>query len=291
MYAARRKVLSMLYDHELTAQEAEELLEAMEIAPASIEPSVPRPELIGDSEWSRQFLKTLDKISDTQSPVLIQGESGTGKYLVAQMLHYQSRRASDPFIHVHCGATPEPLIESELFGHEKGAFTGAVARKLGKVELVNGGTLFLDEIDSLPLDTQVKLLRLLEERTFERVGGTQALTADVRIVAVTHLDLKKRVDEGRFRSDLYYRLSVACLQTAPLRDRREDIPTMVVHFLQRKARRDEETLLEVSREAMEILSGHDWPGNVAELANVIEKAAVQCEGSRILPEHVSDLAA
>ena len=285
MYAARRKVLDMLHDHRLTVQEAEELLEIIE-TPALQESSLPKPELIGDSGWNRQFLKTLDKIAATQSPVLVQGEPGTGKALIAQMLHYQSPRASGPFIQVDCRALPDALIASELFGHEKGAFTGAHQRRLGRVELARGGTLFLGPIEAISLENQAKLLQLLEEGTFERLGGTEILASDVRLVVATDKDLKKLVDEGAFRSDLYYQLSVSVLQIAPLRERRDDIPTLIAHFLQGKAKRDSALPLKASREAVEILSAHDWPGNVAELASAIERAAVQCEGEEILPEHL-----
>ena len=288
MFAARRKVLTMLYDHKLVVQEAEELLDAMR---AKSEPSVSKPQLIGDSQWNRQFLKTLDKIATTQSPVLIHGEPGTGKMHVAQLLHYQSSRAGGPLVQVNCGATPEILVDSELFGHEKDAFTGALAQKTGKVELARGGTLILEEIDAAPAATQARLLRLLEESAFERVGGTQTLTADVRVVAIAHLeDLKKQIDEGRFRTDLYYRLSVSSLLTAPLRERREDIPTLATHFLHTKAQRDGEVPLKISPEAMESLVTYDWPGNARELANVIERTSMQCEESEIQLEHVPELA-
>jgi DNA-binding NtrC family response regulator len=290
MYAARRKILDMLHDHVLTVSDAEELLDAMEASSAPTEPSLPRPELIGDSGWNRQFLKTLDKIAATQSPVLVQGEPGTGKALIAQMIHYQSQRASGPFIQVDCSALPDALVASELFGHEKGAFTGAHQRRLGRVELARGGTLFLGPIEALSPETQMRLLRLLEEGTFERLGGTDSLESDVRIVAATDKDLKKLVDEGTFRSDLYYQLSVSVLQTAPLRERRDDIATLVAHFLQGKAKRDGNVPLKASLEAIEILSAHDWPGNVAELANVVEKAAMQCEGDEIELEHLPELA-
>ena len=290
MYAARRKILAMLHDHALTVREAEELLDAVEAAANPTEPSMPKPELIGDSGWNRQFVKTLDRIAATQSPVLVQGEQGTGKALIAQMIHYQSRRASGPFIHVDCSALPDALIASELFGHEKGAFTGAHQRRPGRVELARGGTLFPDRIEALTPETQTRLLRLLEEGAFERLGGTDTLESDVRLVAATDRDLKKLVDDGAFRADLYYRLSVSVLQTAPLRERRGDIATLVAHFLQGKAERDGTVPLKVSLEAMEILSTYNWPGNVAELANVVEKAAVQCEGDEIEPEHLPELA-
>ena len=246
--------------------------------------------MIGDSGWNRQFLKTLDKIAATQSPVLVQGEPGTGKALIAQMIHYQSQRASGPFIQVDCSALPDALVDSELFGHEKGAFTGAHQRRLGRVELARGGTLLLGPIEALSPETQMKLLRLLEEGTFERLGGTDSLESDVRIVAATGEDLKKLVDGGEFRSDLYYQLSVSVLQTAPLRERRDDIATLVAHFLQGKAKRDSTVPLKASQEAIEILSAHDWPGNVAELANAVEKAAMQCEGDEIEPAHLPELA-
>lgn len=290
MYAARRKLLDMLHDHVLTVPDAEELLDAMAAAATPTEPSVPKPELIGDSGWNRQFLKTLDKIAATRSPVLVQGEPGTGKALIAQMIHYQSQRANGPFIQVDCSALPDALIASELFGHEKGAFTGAHQRRLGRVELARGGTLFLGPIEALSPETQMRLLRLLEEGTFERLGGTDSLESDVRIVAATGKDLKKLVDEDVFRSDLYYQLSVSVLQTAPLRERREDIATLIAHFLQGKAKRDGAVPLKISLEAMEILTAHDWPGNVAELANVVEKAAMQCEGDELEPAHLPELA-
>jgi len=290
MYAARRKVLDMLHDHVLTVPDAEELLDAMEAAATPTEPSVPKPELIGDSGWNRQFLKTLDKIAATQSPVLVQGEPGTGKALIAQMLHYQSQRASGPFIRVDCSALPDALVASELFGHEKGAFTGAHQRRLGRIELARGGTLLLGPIEALSPEDQMKLVRLLEEGSFERLGGTDSLESDVRIVAATGKDLKKLVDAGEFRSDLYYQLSVSVLQTAPLRERRDDIATLTAHFLQGKAKRDGTAPLKASQEAIEILSAHDWPGNVADLANVVEKAAVQCEGDKLEPANLPKLA-
>jgi len=291
MYAARRKVLDMLHDHVLTVSDAEDLLDAMEATANPTEPSVPKPELIGDSGWNRQFLKTLDKIAATQSPVLVQGEPGTGKALIAQMIHYQSQRASGTFTQVDCSALPDTLVDSELFGHEKGAFTGAHQRRLGRVELARGGTLFLGPIEALSPETQMRLVRLLEKGTFERLGGTDSLESDVRIIAATGKDLKTLVDAGEFRSDLYYQLSVSVLQTAPLRERRDDIATLVAHFLQGKAKRDDTVPLKVSLAAMELLSTHNWPGNVAELANAVEKAAVQCEGDEIEPEHLPELAA
>ena len=286
MYAARRKVLTMLYDHKLVVQEAEEMLDAMQVKP---EPSISKPQLAGDSQWNRQFLKTLDKIASTQSPVLVQGEAGTGKMLVAQLLHYQSSRAGGPLMQVDCSATPDVLVDSELFGHEEGAFTGAIAQKPGKVEAADGGTLILEGIDAVPVETQARLLRLMEQGTFERVGGNQPLTTDVRIVAITQRDLSEPVDAGRFRSDLYYRLSVSSLLTAPLRERREDIPTIAAHFLRTRAQRDGTTPLAISSEAIDALAAYDWPGNVAELANVIEKATLLCDGNEIQPEHVQQL--
>ena len=286
MYAARRKVLNMLYDHKLMVQEAEDLLDAMGAKSA---PSITKPQLAGDSQWNRQFLKTLDKIAGTQSPVLIQGEQGTGKMLVAQLLHYQSSRAGGPLVQVDCSATPDILVDSELFGHEEGAFTGAIAQKLGKVEAANGGTLVLEGVDAAPVETQARLLRLIEQGTFERVGGTETLTADLRVVAIAHIDISQQVDEGLFRPDLYYRLSVASLLTAPLRERREDIPTLATHFVQTKAERDDEAPLKISAEAMGALMAYDWPGNAAELANVIERATMQCEDSEIQLAHVPEL--
>ena len=200
--------------------------------------------------------------------MLILGETGTGKGLAAGTVHGLSQRKDGPFIQVNCGAIPEGLVESELFGHEKGAFTSAIVRKLGKVELAAGGTLFLDEIGDLALDAQVKLLQLLEEHTFERVGGTETLTADVRIVAATNRDLQRMVNEGRFREDLYFRLQVFPMRLPPLRERREDIPRLATYFMEQMGTHLHKEVTQLTSDALAALKAYDWPGNVRELERI-----------------------
>ncbi|OGG52319.1 MAG: hypothetical protein A3F84_00425 [Candidatus Handelsmanbacteria bacterium RIFCSPLOWO2_12_FULL_64_10] len=287
MYAARRKVLTMVHEHKLTVDEGEELLDAMEMPRESSSPAIPRIELIGESEWNQQFLKTLDKIAATQSPVLIQGETGTGKELIARRIHYNSRRARGPFMTLSCATLTGTLLESELFGHERGAFTGATQTRKGLLEAAHGGTLFLDAIEALPPETQIRLCSFLQNGYFTRVGGTRPVYADVRVAGATHQDLKWLVDHGKFRSDLYYRLSVSLVQAAPLRERREDIPVLAEYFVQKQAERDGRRPLRISDEAMKTLHEYPWPGNVAQLANVIEKALVLCDGDEITPEHLA----
>jgi len=220
--------------------------------------------------------------------VLILGETGTGKGLAARTVHELSTRASGPFVQVHCGAIPETLVESELFGHEKGAFTGAISRKLGKVELAKGGTLFLDEIGDMPLESQVKLLELLEERTFERVGGTETLQADVRILAATNRNLQQMVEAGTFRDDLYFRLQVFPVQLPPLRERREDIPLLAIYFMQRMAAHlNKAQVTQLTPQALSVLRAHDWPGNVRELEHAVSRAVVVCPGPAIRAEDIA----
>jgi DNA-binding NtrC family response regulator len=242
--------------------------------------------LIGKSPAMREIYSHITQIADTRTTVLLTGESGTGKELVARALHYNSSRREGPFIAINCAALPETLIESELFGHEKGAFTDALARRLGKVELAHGGTLFLDEIGDLSLPTQAKLLRFLQEREFTRVGGTQASKVDVRIIAATNRHLENLLQDGQFREDLYYRINVVSLRLPPLRDRREDIPLLARHFLGKRLEEAKRPNLEISKEAMEILTNYSWPGNVRELENVIEQAMVWCRGTIITPDHL-----
>jgi len=218
----------------------------------------------------------------TDVPVLIQGESGTGKELVAQSIHFRSRRRNGPFIPLSCAALSPTLLESELFGHEKGAFTGAYRRKRGKLELADGGTLFLDDVDDIPLDLQVKLVRVLQEFQFERVGGTELIKVDVRVIAATKRDLMRMIVEGNFRDDLYYRLKVLSISLPPLRERKEDIPLLVEHFLKLHAPRP----MSIAPEAMEVLIDHDWPGNVRELENTIQRMIALCEGNTLGIVHV-----
>jgi transcriptional regulator with PAS, ATPase and Fis domain len=220
------------------------------------------------------------RVAPTDTSVLITGASGTGKEVVAQAIHAQSKRREGPFITVNCAALPEPLLESELFGHERGSFTGADRRKLGRFELANGGTLFLDEIGEIGQSIQVKLLRSLETKSFERVGGTSSVTVDVRIIAATNRDLVAAVQTAQFREDLFYRLNVFPVALPPLRERREDIPALAQHFTA-------PTGLALGDAALETLRRYDWPGNVRELRNVLERAAILCDGGVIESEHLA----
>jgi transcriptional regulator with PAS, ATPase and Fis domain len=223
------------------------------------------------------------------STVLILGESGTGKDLLARAIHAESERASGPFVAVSCAALTETLLESELFGHERGAFTGANTRHTGKFEAADGGTLFLDEIGDISAKLQLDLLRVLEERRVTRVGGTGSIPVDVRVVAATNRDLARMVEDGTFRKDLYYRLNVIPLTIPPLRDRKEDIPLLVDHLLERLAVETGKRIEEVSDEAMARLLAHDWPGNVRELRNILERGLVLAHGAVLRPEHLGDL--
>lgn len=228
--------------------------------------------LIGDSGDMRTVRRLVEQVAPSSATVLINGESGTGKEVVARQIHDRSGRKG-PFVAVNCGAIPEHLLESELFGHERGAFTGAVAARAGRFELAEGGTFFLDEIGDMPAVMQVKLLRVLEERTIERVGGSKSIPVDVRLVAATHRDLPKRIEDGKFREDLYYRLSVFPIDISPLRDRPEDVPPLVAEFI-RRMHNDQSVNLRISTNAMSILQDYAWPGNVRELANLIERLLV-----------------
>ncbi|MGE3808402.1 MAG: sigma-54 interaction domain-containing protein, partial [Gemmataceae bacterium] len=237
--------------------------------------------ILGSSRAISQLLQLVRKVSATPSAVLIRGESGTGKELLAHALHVNSERARKPFVKVHCAALSPGLLESELFGHVKGAFTGAHRDKVGRFELANSGTLFLDEIGDIDLDVQTKLLRVLQEKTFERVGSSTTIQVDVRIVAATHQDLEGLIEAGRFRRDLYYRLKVIDLYVPPLRERREDIPELVLHFLSRYAKQCGKPVAQVDDEALMLLKSHRWQGNIRELENVIERAVVVTEGPSI----------
>ena len=241
--------------------------------------------IVGNSPAMQEIYKIIGRIANTDTTVLIQGESGTGKELIAKVIHYHSPRWSGPFVAINCSAIPRELLESELFGHEKGAFTGALARRPGRFELADGGTLFLDEVGDLPAEVQVKLLRVLQERTFERVGGTETLKTDVRVISATHRDLEKAISENEFREDLYYRLAVLLVHLPPLRDRKEDIPLLVKRFLG-DLQKEAQGRLRISPDAMERLVAYGWPGNVRELQNEIRRAAVLCDGI-ILETHLS----
>ena len=247
-------------------------------------------DMIGVSPVFRQLMTLIDQVADSSATVLIQGESGTGKELLARAIHDRSSRRAGPFVAVNCAALPETLLESELFGYEKGAFTGAAGRKEGRFELADGGTLFLDEVADLSPVTQPKILRVLQEGEFERVGGTKTIRVDVRIVTATNQDLATLVREKRFREDLFYRLNVITIVAPPLRDKREDIPVLAEHFLRVYAAKNNRRLDGVSDEAMACLEAYSWPGNVRELENVMERAVVLARGARIeladLPDSV-----
>ncbi len=237
--------------------------------------------LIGTTPVMRQVFETIQKVAETDLTVLVRGESGTGKELVAQAIHNTGSRKNRPFVAVNCAAISRELVESELFGHEKGAFTGADSRRIGRFEAASGGTILLDEIGDMPLETQAKVLRVLQERTVERVGGNQPIQVDVRVVAATHHDLEEEVKTGRFREDLYYRLKVVEIELAPLRKRIPDLPALCDRFLEQVAERLKREKKQFSAEAMARLMGYFWPGNVRELRNVIEQAAVLCSGEVI----------
>ncbi len=243
--------------------------------------------MIGESEAFREVLRTIRVVSPTDSTVLVQGETGTGKELVARAIHELSGRSKQAFVKVNCAAIPATLLESELFGHEKGSFTGAFAQKIGRFELAHKGTLFLDEIGEIPLELQCKLLRALQEQELERLGGNRTIHVDVRFVAATNRNLKQMVEGGRFRSDLYYRLHVFPLTVPPLRERREDIPLLIRYFTQRFAKRMNRAIEEIPSSSIEALTAYDWPGNVRELQNIIERSVILSSGRRlevVLPE-------
>jgi DNA-binding NtrC family response regulator len=245
------------------------------------------PRIIGENAALRQVLQQLHRAAATDATVLLEGESGTGKELFARALHVLSPRADGPFVAINCAAIPDNLLETELFGHEKGAFTGAAQRKPGRFEVAHRGTLFLDEIGELPLNLQAKILRALEEKRFERVGGTQSLHVDVRVVAATNRQLKQRVAERQFREDLYFRLSVFPIQIPPLRDRADDVVILARHFVDKFCKEMNKKTLMLTPAALDELSSYPWPGNVRELQNCIERAVILCEGDSIHPRHLN----
>jgi two-component system, NtrC family, nitrogen regulation response regulator GlnG len=241
-------------------------------------------ELIGSSPGRERGKEIIGKVAVTDSPVLVEGESGTGKELVAKTIHYNSPRWNQPFVAINCAAIPRDLLESELFGHEKGAFTGALDRRLGKFELADGGTLFLDEVGDIPLELQTKLLRVLQDHEYSRVGGRDVLKADVRILAATNQDLDKAVREKRFREDLYFRLKVIPIYLPPLRERRGDIALLIGYFIDKINREMGIQISGVSPEAQKLLESHTWPGNVRELENTLIRAAVLSSGPILFPK-------
>ncbi len=238
--------------------------------------------MVGQSDAMKEVAFLIQQVAKTGATVLITGESGTGKEVVAVEIHKASNRVDKPFVAVNCAALPEQLLESELFGHEKGAFTGATSKKKGRFEIADTGTIFLDEIGEMPISMQAKLLRVLQERCFERVGGTETIDVDVRVIATTNLDLANAISHGTFREDLYYRLNVMRISMPPLRSRKEDIPLLVNHFLKKF---DPSNSKKISSVAMKILTSYNWPGNIRELQNAIERALIVCQGAEIKPEH------
>jgi DNA-binding NtrC family response regulator len=240
-----------------------------------------RHSIVGDSPALHRVLEQISQVAPTDSTVLIQGETGTGKELVARAIHDAGARRERPLVKLNCAALPRELVESELFGHEKGAFTGAMQQRRGRFELADGGTLFLDEVGELPLEAQAKLLRVLQEREFERVGGTRSLQVDVRVIAATNRDLQSQVAAGRFRPDLFYRLNVFPITVPPLRERRNDIARLVPHFAAKTARKLGRTLDGIAPGFIERASAYDWPGNIRELENVVERAMIMSRGSML----------
>jgi DNA-binding NtrC family response regulator len=272
--------------------------EALDVARRMREPAVlaetaPDPDadgsIVGSCPAMREVYKAIGRVAAQNVPVLITGESGTGKELVARAIYQHGLRAKAPFLALNCAAIPEQLLESELFGHEKGAFTGADRRRIGKFELVSGGTLFLDEIGDMPLALQAKMLRLLQEQSFERVGGNETVRTDVRLIAATHRDLKAWSAEEKFRSDLYHRLSVFTIHLPSLRERGDDLPLLVRHYLRRLSRELGREVQEVAPEVLERLHGYSWPGNIRELQSVLKQALLQASGTVLLPAFLPEL--
>jgi DNA-binding NtrC family response regulator/PAS domain-containing protein len=271
-------------EHERLTQELRRLTEELRkeniVLRGEIDKTSMFEEVIGASAVLQEVLARAAKVAPTDTTVLITGETGTGKELIARAIHKRSNRAERPFVSVSCAAIPSSLIMSELFGHEKGAFTGAIQRRVGRFELAEGGTLFLDEVGDLPLETQISLLRVIQEREFERIGGTEVLRCDVRVIAATNRELQAQIASGAFRSDLYYRLNVFPIRVPPLRERREDIPLLVNYFVDRCATRAGRKITHVPTKALETLQAYSWPGNVRELQNVIERSLIITESNR-----------
>jgi PAS domain S-box-containing protein len=276
---AAREELRKAQERELAAKQREIVQLRSEVQ----KETVPEHTLLGASPVMKDLRGLIRKVAPSKTTALITGENGTGKELVARALHYLSPRATKPFVELNCAALTQTLLESELFGHEKGAFTGAAARRFGKFEQAHGGTLFLDEIGDMPLEIQPKFLKVLEERTFQRVGGDERIEVDVRVICATNHDLVEMVKKGSFREDLYYRINIVHIEVPPLRDRGTDIPELAEHFLAR-ANRAEKREVSLSEEALEILMGHPWPGNVRELRHAIDRAVLVCDANVILPK-------
>ncbi|HEU4382391.1 MAG TPA: sigma-54 dependent transcriptional regulator [Anaeromyxobacteraceae bacterium] len=276
------------FEHEELKKVIAKATRAHEFERQNVHAEGEKPPLVGQSQAMRQVYEVIGKVADSPSTVLITGESGTGKELVAQALHRGSSRRDKPLIKVNCAAIPKDLVESELFGYERGAFTGAVGSKPGRFELADGGTLFLDEIGEVPLEMQVKLLRALQESEFERVGGVKTIRVDVRLITATNRDLKALIAEERFREDLYYRLNVVPIALPPLRDRREDIPLLVQHFIEKYDRRLGKKVERLDDEAMQVLVHYSWPGNIRELENLVERSVLFADGPAISEAQLPD---
>src|SRR5438046_1187062 len=260
-------------------QEPRRMHPPFKLSPES--PDAPLPGIVGSSDAMREVFRLTRLVAPTRASVLIVGETGTGKELVARAVHLLSRRADGPYVRVNCGALTESLLESELFGHVKGAFTGAVENKTGRFEAAHGGTIFLDEISSMSPKLQVKVLRVLQEKEFERVGASTTSKVDTRVVAATNQHLEEAIEAGHFRDDLYYRLNVVPIYLPPLRERREDIPPLAQFFLERYSEENRREAPEITTEVMKALLAYDWPGNVRELENCMERAVVLCEGETL----------
>ncbi len=241
--------------------------------------------VVGHSANMMRIFEIIQTVAESNATILIHGPSGTGKEVIAKAIHFNSKRRKKAFIKVNCAALPEGLVESELFGHEKGAFTGAIKNTRGRFELADGGTLMLDEITEMSLHLQAKLLRVLQEKSFEKVGNPETVEVDIRVIATTNRDLKEAVKNGEFREDLFYRLNVVPIQLPPLKNRKDDIPLLVKHFIEKSAKENEKNIPGISAEAMNMLINHDWPGNVRELENTIERAVVICRKGMIKPQH------
>ena len=258
-------------------QSEERLRHESVVLPKEIDEGSMCDEIVGTSAALKRVLSLVSKVAPTDASVLVTGETGTGKELVARAIHRRSRRSSRAFVSVNCAATPRDLIASELFGHEKGSFTGALQQRLGRFELAEGGTIFLDEVGELPMETQMALLRVLQEHEFERVGGTRSIQTNVRVVAATNRNLQEAIAAGNFRSDLFYRLNVFPIEIAPLRERREDIPVLVEYFIHRCARNAKKNIRGIEKNSLDLLQSHPWPGNIRELQNVIERSVIMCD--------------
>jgi len=272
--------------HRLLAKERQRLVEENIHLKEELRERYDFSNIIGNSGAMRRVYQQVAQVAPSNTTVLIRGESGTGKELIARAIHYNSPRAKNPLIRVSCAALPETLIESELFGYEKGAFTGALERKKGRFEMADGGTLFLDEIGDLSVSTQVKLLRVLQEKEFEPLGSTETVKLDVRLIAATNKDLEKAIADGAFREDLFYRLNVFAIFVPPLRERKPDVMLLADHFLQKYVREQGKNIRHISTPAIDLLMSYHWPGNVRELENAIEHAVLVCENSSIQSRHL-----